>query len=240
MPRTITASLLALFCTGAFAASASAVPSDGGVSYGSGEPTPSVGDGGTLIVRTTVLAGHRLHVRGTLSGSDAGRRVTVQRQIKSGGWRQAATTTTTAGGAFDAVWNTRQAGRFTLRAIPTPPAPSPTQATASSASVAATGVTAVSVFREGVATYFGPGFYGQRTACGQVLRHATIGVAHRTLPCGTLVDLYYKGTTITVPVIDRGPFRAGTTWDLTAAAAKSLGMDQTATIGALRSATSGR
>jgi Putative peptidoglycan binding domain/Lytic transglycolase len=77
------------------------------------------------------------------------------------------------------------------------------------------------------ATWYGPGLYGNRTACGQTLRRSTLGVAHRTLPCGTPVTFYHRGRFVTVTVIDRGPFRSGVEWDLTAAAAKSLGMAAT-------------
>jgi hypothetical protein len=73
------------------------------------------------------------------------------------------------------------------------------------------------------ATWYGPGFYGKRTACGARLAPTTIGVAHKTLPCGTRVTFYHAGHFVTVPVIDRGPFRRGVAWDLTAAAAKRLG-----------------
>ncbi len=82
------------------------------------------------------------------------------------------------------------------------------------------------------ATWYGPGFYGKRTACGKRLGRATMGVAHRTLPCGTRVTFYHGGRFVTVPVIDRGPFRQGVAWDLTEAAAKRLGFRST---GALRS-----
>jgi rare lipoprotein A len=75
----------------------------------------------------------------------------------------------------------------------------------------------------GVATWFGPGFYGQRTACGQVLTPAVVGVANRTLPCGTLVRVSYSGRTITLPVLDRGPYSRIADWDLTAGAARALG-----------------
>jgi rare lipoprotein A (peptidoglycan hydrolase) len=77
------------------------------------------------------------------------------------------------------------------------------------------------------ATWYGPGLYGNRTACGQTLRRLTLGVAHRTLPCGTPVTFYHRGRFVTVSVIDRGPFRRGVEWDLTAAAAKALGMAAT-------------
>jgi 3D (Asp-Asp-Asp) domain-containing protein len=65
-----------------------------------------------------------------------------------------------------------------------------------------------------VASWYGPGFYGNRTACGQVYTPEIIGVAHRTLPCGTLVVIEFRGRTMTVPVIDRGPYIAGRTLDL--------------------------
>jgi rare lipoprotein A (peptidoglycan hydrolase) len=77
------------------------------------------------------------------------------------------------------------------------------------------------------ATWYGPGLYGNRTACGQTLRRSTLGVAHRTLPCGTPVTFYHRGRFVTVSVIDRGPFRSGVEWDLTAATAKALGMAAT-------------
>jgi hypothetical protein len=72
------------------------------------------------------------------------------------------------------------------------------------------------------ATWYGPGFYGRRTACGVWLRRATQGVAHRSLPCGTPVSFYHRGRLRTVAVIDRGPFVRGVVWDLTAATARSL------------------
>jgi rare lipoprotein A len=84
---------------------------------------------------------------------------------------------------------------------------------------------------EALATWFGPGFYGQTTACGQTLTPAVVGVANRTLPCGTLVKFSYRGRGVTVPVIDRGPYaHNGAQWDLTTEAAHALGMADTARI----------
>ena len=74
------------------------------------------------------------------------------------------------------------------------------------------------VYRAVFASWYGP---GGTTACGQSLGAATLGVANRTLPCGTLVTLRYRGRTVRVPVIDRGPFVAGRDYDLTYAT-KSL------------------
>ena len=65
-----------------------------------------------------------------------------------------------------------------------------------------------------IASWYGPGFYGNRTACGQVYTPEIIGVAHRTLRCGTMLVLEYRGRTMTVAVIDRGPYIAGRTLDL--------------------------
>jgi rare lipoprotein A len=81
-----------------------------------------------------------------------------------------------------------------------------------------------------IATWFGPGFYGHRTACGQTLTPSVIGVAHRTLPCGTLVKVSWHGHALTLPVLDRGPYANGADWDLTAGAAKALGITETVRI----------
>lgn len=79
-----------------------------------------------------------------------------------------------------------------------------------------------------IATWFGPGFYGQQTACGQTMTPVIVGVASRTLPCGTLVLVTYKGHRLTVPVIDRGPYgHNGATWDLTWGAASTLTITET-------------
>jgi rare lipoprotein A len=82
----------------------------------------------------------------------------------------------------------------------------------------------------GIATWFGPGFYGKKTACGQTLTPSVVGVANRTLPCGTLVKVGYKGHTMTVPVLDRGPYAHHADWDLTAGAAQALGITETVRI----------
>jgi peptidoglycan hydrolase-like protein with peptidoglycan-binding domain len=80
------------------------------------------------------------------------------------------------------------------------------------------------------ASYYGPGLWGNRTACGQVLRHGTRGVAHRTLPCGTRLAVYANGRIALATVIDRGPHRDGVTFDLTRATARALGLTTTASV----------
>lgn len=89
--------------------------------------------------------------------------------------------------------------------------------------------------REGItlATWFGPGLFGRHTACGQLLTKRLIGVANRTLPCGTLVAFSYRGRRVTAPVVDRGPYGSiGASWDLTLGAARQLKMSGTAKVNA--------
>jgi len=81
---------------------------------------------------------------------------------------------------------------------------------------------AFSPMRSAGATWYGPGLYGNHTACGQVLRAGTIGVAHRTLPCGTTVKLVYHGHALVTTVIDRGPYTPGNSFDLTNGARRAL------------------
>lgn len=79
--------------------------------------------------------------------------------------------------------------------------------------------------RRAAATWYGPGLYGRRTACGQVLGPNTVGVAHRRLPCGTTVKFAYRGRVLITQVIDRGPYARGRVWDLTSAARRILGFE---------------
>ncbi|MGH2923044.1 MAG: RlpA-like double-psi beta-barrel domain-containing protein [Solirubrobacterales bacterium] len=74
------------------------------------------------------------------------------------------------------------------------------------------------------ATWYGPGFYGNRTGCGVKLTKRTVGVAHRRLPCGTRVAFAHRGRWVRARVIDRGPYRKGFKWDLTRRLAKRLGV----------------
>lgn len=75
------------------------------------------------------------------------------------------------------------------------------------------------------ATWYGPGLYGNNTACGHTLRPSTIGVAHRSLRCGTAVKFVHRGRAVVARVIDRGPYVAGIRWDLTNGARRALGFE---------------
>ncbi|MGI8801998.1 MAG: septal ring lytic transglycosylase RlpA family protein [Solirubrobacteraceae bacterium] len=174
--------------------------------------------GGAIVGGATV-------VRGRLTAGQAGRRVLLQVSDAQHGWVAAGAAKADANGAFAAPWRPRSVGRFMLRAL--------AAGRAAAGDLAAAPTTPVEVYRSVIATYFGPGSYGARTACGQILTPQLLGVAHRTLPCGTMVDIAYRGQTISVPVVDRGPYANGATYDLTAAAAAALGITETVHIGAL-------
>ncbi len=77
----------------------------------------------------------------------------------------------------------------------------------------------------GASWYGGRSMWGRHTACGQVLRPSTVGVANKRLPCGTPVKFIWRGRSIVAPVIDRGPYVRGRAWDLTSAAAEALGFE---------------
>jgi hypothetical protein len=79
-------------------------------------------------------------------------------------------------------------------------------------------------WRTAGASFYGPGFYGHRTACGLELTTTLVGVAHRTLPCGTRITFKNprNGRIVTMPVVDRGPYVDGRTWDLTGGACLQL------------------
>lgn len=100
---------------------------------------------------------------------------------------------------------------------PAPPTPPPAPPATSSPAPAPVETTTV------LASYYGPGFYGNRTACGQVMTTTLQGVAHRTLPCGTIVRLSYGDRSVAVPVVDRGPFIPDREFDLTIATKIALG-----------------
>ncbi|MGZ5340808.1 MAG: septal ring lytic transglycosylase RlpA family protein [Solirubrobacterales bacterium] len=98
-------------------------------------------------------------------------------------------------------------------AVTPPPAPAPTTPAPAAGSWTITQN----------ATWYGPGLWGNRTACGGPLSPTVVGVAHKRLPCGTQVTFSYAGRSVPATVIDRGPFRKGYAWDLTKRTAKLLG-----------------
>src|SRR5438874_8216438 len=78
----------------------------------------------------------------------------------------------------------------------------------------------------GVASWYGPGFHGNRTANGERYDMHRLTAAHRTLPLGSVAQVrsLSNGRTVTVRINDRGPFARGRIIDLSLAAAEGLGM----------------
>lgn len=215
----------ALCAAFALPAPGQAAADEGGMAYGD---ATSASGGWWLSSRRSVLLGRTMNFRGTVPGTAAGDLVTVQRLGRDDEWMVVATATVGEDGTFLATWQTDAIGRIAVRALPAASAEGEVRA------ASAAPLRRVTIFRPALATWYGPGFYGRRTACGRRMTRRLQGVAHPKLPCGTEVDLFYKGRTVTVPVVDRGPFRPGTSWDLTAATARALRFRHTDTIGAAR------
>jgi rare lipoprotein A len=78
------------------------------------------------------------------------------------------------------------------------------------------------VYRYALASWYGPGLYGNPMACGGTLTPGTLGVAHKYLPCGTKVTIKHGKRRVRVPVVDRGPYSGAREFDLTAATADRL------------------
>jgi len=83
----------------------------------------------------------------------------------------------------------------------------------------------------GQASWYGPGFFGSRTASGEVLRPGSLTAAHRTLPFGTKVRVtnLWNGRSAVVRINDRGPFHSGRLIDLAHGAAQELGLTASGT-----------
>jgi rare lipoprotein A len=211
------------------AAPAHASPTGGASAPETGGGVVTVTDGSfSLSTRSGALLGRTASFRGTVPAGDAGRTLTVERYDElTAQWTPAATASVGGDGTFLARGRTNAVGRFRVRAR-VGSAPGGAQAASASPELAMT------VYKPATATWYGPGFYGRRTACGLKMTPTLLGVAHKKLRCGTQVAVYYEGRTITVPVVDRGPFRNNTAWDLTSATAQALGFTYTDTIGAVR------
>jgi len=80
------------------------------------------------------------------------------------------------------------------------------------------------------ASWYGPGFYGRRTASGAVLTKGMMNVAHKSLPFGTRIQFEYKGRTATAVVNDRGPYIHGRVFDLGPGTAQALGFGGVGTV----------
>jgi len=170
-----------------------------------GEPTAI-----SLSAHRNVMAHRAVRLHGHVTPA-SGRRVLIQ----VGGRKLRAHTN--ARGGFKLRWRPPSSGTYRAhaRVAGTPVRSKPRQ---------------INSFRPAAASYYGPGLYGGGLACGGTLTPSKLGVANKTLPCGAKVTLRYHGHTVTVPVIDRGPFSGNREYDLTAATKAKLGFPSTGTV----------
>ncbi len=171
----------------------------------------------TTRVHRHVATGRALRVRGAVRPAGPGRTVELQLR-RDGRWRTVDRDRTNAAGRFRLDERLAAATSTTARVR-----------FAGDASNGATrrGIGRVNAYRMAFASWYGPGLYGNPLGCGGRLTGATIGVAHKTLPCGTALTLRYRGRTVRARVVDRGPFVGGREFDLTAATKARLGFGST-------------
>jgi hypothetical protein len=162
-----------------------------------------------------VLEGESASVSGSLRSAPhaaalGGRTVELQ-ALRRRGWRPLASAQTTGNGAFRLRYAPRQLGSQAVRLR---------FAGDGSDLGARRRLGRLTSYRLAQASWYGG---GGPLACGGWLTSSTLGVANKTLPCGTMVTLRYEGRSLRVPVIDRGPFVAGREYDLTQATKEALG-----------------
>jgi peptidoglycan lytic transglycosylase len=181
---------------------------------------PATADLERTRLRTDVLAGRRATVRGVVRPALAGQRVVAQRRAGDG-WRTVARATTGRGGRFTLRWRTGRPRSAQLRV----------RVLRSERVRAARRVVGrLNVYRRAQASWYGPGLYGNALGCGGRLAPGTLGVAHKTLPCGSKVTLRHEGRTVRVRVVDRGPYVGDREFDLTAATKARLGFGSTGAV----------
>jgi len=172
--------------------------------------TLNVLEGRPAIVTGTLGPAFRSRIADLGPAALSGRMVTLQ-QYGRHGWRTIARDRTGATGAFRLRYLARQTGTERVRV----------RFAGDTYDLGAhRSLGQLNVFRLAEASWYGG---GGGTACGDTLTSATMGVANKTLPCGTLVTLRYGGRSVRVPVVDRGPFVAGREFDLTEATKQVLG-----------------
>jgi rare lipoprotein A len=163
--------------------------------------------------RTHVLAGRAAVVQGVLRPARPGAFVVLETQ-RGGTWHTLGRAVTDATGRYRLRYRTHRTGSWAARLRLAGPG-------------ADTSVRRdlgrLNVYRRAVASWYGPGFFGSHLACGGRLTPGTLGVANKRLPCGTKVTLRYRGRSVRVPVVDRGPYVAGREYDLTSATKARLG-----------------
>jgi len=170
--------------------------------------------------RLNVRTGRRAVVRGTLKPAAAGRVVRLER-LGAKGWRAIDKARTADGGRFTLRFRSRRVDTAKVRVR---------FAGDGRASAVRRRIGRLNVYRPALASWYGPGLYGNRLGCGGTLNAGTIGVAHKSLPCGSRVVLRKGGRVVRARVIDRGPYVGAREFDLTQATKQRLGFGSTGTV----------
>jgi hypothetical protein len=167
-----------------------------------------------------VRAGRTARVSGTLRPGRLGRVVTLERRSGTR-WTTIDKARTTRGGRFALAYRTRRVDTSTVRVR---------FAGDRGARPARRTLGRLNVFRPALASWYGPGLFGNALGCGGRLHPGTLGVAHKSLPCGTRVTLRKGDRILRVRVIDRGPYVGAREFDLTQATKHRLGFGSTGTV----------
>ncbi len=161
-----------------------------------------------------VIAGEQVQVAGHLLPARAGRTIALQGH-SAHGWSTLAHARTGRRGGFAVRYRPTSATDRHLRVL--------FGGDQTNARVTG-GAGAMTLYQPAVASWYDD---GGTTACGF---HAGLGVANRTLPCGTKVQLRNAGHTVTATVDDRGPYVYGREYDLNQTTAAALGFAGVGTV----------
>ncbi len=166
---------------------------------------------------TSVNQGATARVAGRVRPSTAGRPVVLQRRAH-GHWRTIAHARTHARGRYAFAYRVHTAFSAPLRVR------------AAGTAALATGQRSagrMNAFRPAQASWYGG---GQSLACGGSMTPGMMGVANKSLPCGTMVSIRYRGRQVRVPVVDRGPYSGNREFDLGPGVRSALGFDGVGTV----------
>ena len=170
--------------------------------------------------RMNVRAGRRAVVRGILRPAAAGRVVSLER-LGRRGWKTVDRSRTSGRGRFALTYRSRVTDSAQMRVR--------FRGDRTTRS-ARRRIGRLNVYRPALASWYGPGLYGNNLGCGGRLGTGTIGVAHKSLPCGTKLTLRVGRRIVRARVIDRGPYVGAREFDLTAATKQRLGFGSTGTV----------